>query len=327
MGLTATIKANFPVTVSKPYTRPGRAVIEAALYKAEVPERYFRQLVSQLSGTPQDVLNSAMMLYGGLVEDRRLTKEQRVALIPELVELIRKHGPNVHMDAKYVDSLVANYLTQDSDAAIKQTRVRFRDQRVEKENIPYGSAHGVVTYGRFAMNPERAVSRIKSQTIGTILQPSYMTEVQKVQELVIAVSHPNPDWKYARELIMDLNPRAIVVFPGNKTLYNQLLSNLGTVIRSELPVVVRLKYHGKGRNTQIPIGFKIKPYETPQRETMLEEETVEHFKGDGYVNRTGRFVPRRDTLPTITKAVVTPNFKVVHVPHRTLERRVAQFSR
>lgn len=246
--------------------------IGAVLYKAGVPEQYHESLKRLLRKRSLRDINTALLLYEGLGEDSRLDEKMRVELIPELIGLVGVHGASVFANEGYLDEIINNYLARQKIARPENITndsqngapLRFRDQSVERI-MSYRGEVGIVVYGTFVDRRYREYHtnrlndrhlRISGKDKKERLQKPLKSEVQKVNDLLEAISSPNPDWTSAKELYQDIQQiRGKDIF-SNRSLYTDLLAKVGIVIEQELPIMARLEIH---QGLQIPVGYSIMP--------------------------------------------------------------------
>ena len=288
------------------------ARIEAALYRADVPEKYFKSLVPQLRNVQRTALNSALLLYAGLSEDPKLLEELRVQLIPQLARLANEHGGIVHTNSAYVDEVVEQALipTQDDRPMIKTGRIKER--HASERKIIYGRADAEITYG------SRGSGYANIKRNDSVERAPYGRLVRKAQELVDAVNARN--WRKATERFHDLTQMPGHLFYEAQT-YRQFLHDVGSIIlqRSDAFAIGLEGVEKYGFPTRYAVA-------QPQRTQKPKEDeiTVDKLKEQKDTFVRNGFHTFRNDGPTNSHSTSLPDpMRIVRRPHPKLERVIA----
>lgn len=310
------------------------ARIEAALYRAEVPEKYFRALVPQLRDVERVTLATALFLYERLDVDPRLDAKSRVNLIPQLVEAAKLHGAKVFLNDSHVEGIVQTYLDMASNG--RKNGVHFpqrtEDRHASMKKIPYGSEIADVVYGERVVRPYRDTNHgadLKGRRNFRIPPKSL---VEKANELSKAVSSPAPNWEKAIELLDDLTKSTVPLYQ-NRSFYRNFLDEMATIIRRELQVTARIIYD-EGLTDKasvgitvlskiaevLPIGYEILPPRTIMTKPQVTKASRVYTEQD-YINRRPYKKPvsaSHRTIPGDTRTLVE-----LRQPHPRLSKALA----
>ena len=191
--------------------------------------------------------------------------------------------------------------TQNGNNGAADISFRLRDQTAE-QIMSYRGERGVVVYGTFIDSRHRACHtnrlydrhlKISRHGRKEVIDMPSTSEVQKVTNLLEAISSPNPNWAYARELYEDIRKLRKSDIFYNRSLYTGMLSSIGAIIEQELPVVARLETH---HQLQIPIGYSIEPSNSANGKrpiglsTNVQVGQQKRDKNDGKKSKTQRLL-------------------------------------
>lgn len=222
----------------------GNARVEGLLYKAGVPEQYFKELVPQLIRESDRTLRYTLPLYDRLIQ-AGLSKEVSVILLPrlalqEVAALVRK-GEEDKIQ-QYIDGVVEEYHGQIESAVARHSKIK--DRHLGTGRMVHGSENTEIKYGR-------NVDSYYSQNPRAIRMPS-VKHVRKVEQLAKVINRQN--WKYATELHRDLIGFTGYLF-GTEARYRQFLADMESIILQESgahKVVIETQ-----RQFGYPIGYNI----------------------------------------------------------------------